>query len=71
MGDAIAQKFQSMITQREEEYEKGIFQILLLKEQRKVPPRDALSFAGIEIKDEELNEIENMTLKEFLVHRDM
>jgi len=36
-----------------------------------VPPRDALSFAGIEIKDEELNEIENMTLKEFLVHRDM
>ena len=57
-----------MISQREEEYEKGI---LLLKEQRKSPPKDALSFAGIEVKEEELEEIENMSLKEYLVHRDL
>ena len=78
VGDVIATKFDEMIEARQKEYEDGVFEIELLRNQqvqakgdRKVKiSEERRTMAGLVICEEELDEISKMSLKEYLSSRD-
>lgn len=77
VGDCIAVKFNEMIQNRQKEFEDGLFQILLLKNQqtksgKKVKiSEEARSFAGFFISEDELESVSQMNLNEYLKKKDL
>ena len=70
VGNVLATRFNDMIQARKKQYEDGVFQIELLKQQRKTISKDAKTFAGIQIPDNDIDIVGEMSLVEYLVQRD-
>ena len=76
VGDVIATKFDEMIEARQKEFEDGLFEIELLKNQQQSGSKqvkiseERRAFAGLIIGEDELEDVANMSLKEYLIQRD-
>ena len=69
VGDTVAQRFSQMITDREKEFEDGLFFGALATEQKRGRDTAPKEFAGINLNDVEIEweELQNMSLKQFLM----